>query len=227
MKNALSAENILQALRDKDIVQLETWLEQGLPVSWKDEAGNTLLHAAAAFGDAGFAQKLLQKGALTAAFNNLDETPADIARQWGHDNLLPLLETSPQEPQSFSSLKEIRILSTKIQSCAFHMIVKRGGAKTLLDLAARDAGGFCAEDFLRPGKTGETALLEICRQGKLKDLMTPALWQHDPAALEKLWQKVPAVFRTQVDFQGVVSAIYRQKIQTQSKPRPRLGLKRD
>ncbi|HBP53153.1 MAG TPA: hypothetical protein DD643_01820 [Synechococcus sp. UBA8638] len=62
----------------------------------EDAKANTLLHVAAANGHGAVAKLLLQAGASVTAQNNDNKTPADLARQHGHENLAQRLERVPQ-----------------------------------------------------------------------------------------------------------------------------------
>ena len=64
-------------------------------VGVEDAKANTLLHVAAANGHGAVANLLLQAGAAVTAQNNDNNTPADLARQHGHESLAQRLERIP------------------------------------------------------------------------------------------------------------------------------------
>ncbi len=67
-------------------------LSRPVPVNTKDSEGNTLLHAAAALGDARLVALLLSGGADARAANAAGCTPLACARLRGHDTVVTLLE---------------------------------------------------------------------------------------------------------------------------------------
>lgn len=65
-------------------------------VGREDGNDNTLLHVAAANGDAQIANLLLEAGASVTAKNNHNKTPVDLAHEHGHESLAQRLERVPQ-----------------------------------------------------------------------------------------------------------------------------------
>jgi len=66
-------------------------LDRGADVNGKQSGGWTLLHHAAQQDDREFAEALLARGADAAAKNDRDQTPADVARGTGHEELAEIL----------------------------------------------------------------------------------------------------------------------------------------
>jgi ankyrin repeat protein len=80
------------AARRWDLVM--TILEHGADVNSKQAGGWTALHHAAQQGDRDAASMLLSRGADREAVNDRDQTPADVARGLGHEDLVAVLSGS-------------------------------------------------------------------------------------------------------------------------------------
>ncbi len=226
MKEQPSDQDILAALEGKDALRIQAWVEQGLSPVWSDAAGNSLLHYAAAWGDAALAELLLKKKARADIVNALQETPEDTARIFGWDALgdrfakqarVERLSAPPAFP--FQSLDEIRRAFEKTGTNPLEEIIRVGHFDKVVALALKDPSGISSGDLLVRGANGESLLLKLCRTGQLPALMLPALWIKNVADFHTLWAEVPEHFRQQVDYTGFVGAMHRARLQNRNLPK--------
>ena len=107
-------------------------------VGRKDAKANTLLHVAAANGDAEIVNLLLQAGAAVTAQNNDNNTPVDLARQHGHESLAQRLERIPAllEAAAAGNVAQVETLLAAGVYVNTHQFPGRGLGPTPLHHAA-------------------------------------------------------------------------------------------
>lgn len=74
-----------------DVVATKMWIDRGVDVHRVDHRGNSALHFAALGGHAAVVDMLLAAKAPTEA-NDDDKTPAEVAREHGHDGVAELIQ---------------------------------------------------------------------------------------------------------------------------------------
>lgn len=225
-------KSIEQAISARDTATLSQLLEKGADANWKDAAGNTLMHHAARFGDLGLVALLQAKGASAFVFNAEGESPFDVAAVWGNDAVAKKIsegieaeiKAAAEKPViPYKTLQEIRDAS------AFYDLAKRGQFAQVTALAEKE-GGFVASDLLQRGPDGDTAAHKLVQLGQLGLLLKPALWIAKPEDFQKVWESVPANYRSAHDYTGFVSDLRQAKLQSYAKPKlpglkggPKLG----
>jgi ankyrin repeat protein len=210
------------ALKARDVVTLVRLLDKGLDANRTSAGGNSLLHAAARLGDISLVDKLLEKGANPLARNDRDETPWETAAAWGNTGAAQkiaarLPEGAPaarnnNEPIPYASLEEIRQKSAATGQSEFHALARQGRFAQVLVLAGKE--NLTAADLLERGKDGDTVLMTICQQGQLPLLVKAELWVKQPQEFQALWDKVPAHYRKEVDYDAFVGQLRQAKLKS-------------
>lgn len=221
-----SEKDIENALEREDVSALKGFVEAGLSPDWKDDAGNTLLHHAARFGDAGLINALLLKGAKPFALNDDLETPRDVAIIWGKTSAaaqiaapLALNREGATEKIAYSSLQEIRDISAQEGINHLYVLAKSGRFAQVAALAEKDARGLTAADLLAKGPNGDSVVLAIAQRGDLKEIMKPALWSSKPEEFHAVWQSVPAQYRKGLDYEAFIGVLRQDRIKSYGKPK--------
>lgn len=215
---------VKNALASNNADALSRLLDRGLDPNWKDGAGNTLLHHAARMGNQALVEKLAEKGAAFWSYNADGETPRDVAIVWGNDSVSALVtakmseQPAAEEQIPYKSLQEIRDASEKTGTSQFHFLAKRGQFAQVAALAEKD-GGFIASDLLGKGGDGDTAVMKVAQQGELDLLLNTALWLSQPTDFEKVWESVPANYKTEHDAVAFASDLRQAKLQSYAKPK--------
>ncbi len=220
-------KSIEQAISARDTAALAHMVDTGLDANWKDAAGNTLLHHAARFGDTDFINKLQAKGATAFVFNAAGDSPFDIAVMWGNDAAAARISSGLEaeikaaataKPITYKSIQEIRDASGKKGSSEFYTLAKNGQFPQVAALAEKD-GGFVASDLLGKGADGDTAALKLAQYGQLGLLLKPALWIAKPEDFQKVWDSVPANYRSTLDYTSFIAELRQAKLQSYAKPK--------
>ncbi|MCE9507460.1 MAG: ankyrin repeat domain-containing protein [Alphaproteobacteria bacterium] len=200
----------------------------GKDAQWMDKAGNSLLHLAAQSGDAGLVEACLKAGVKTLLYNKDGECARDVARIWGYDALAVVIDAgmkqeraaTPQPPLGYASLQEIRDQSAATGVNVFHALAAEGKFDQVAALAKKESDGFTAQDFLAAGADGDKAILKICQQGQLAELMKPELWVNSLGDFLSVWENVPKVYRKDMNVEAFMSRTRQLKLTSRAPKTP-------
>ena len=195
---------------------------------WTDAAGNSLLHFAARSGDAGLVEQCLKAGVKTLVYNKEGECARDVARIWGYDALVALIDaemkkervTTAQPPLGYASLQDIRDQSAVTGVNILYTLATEGKFDQVAVLAKKESDGFTAQDFLATGADGEKLILKICQQGQLPELMKPELWVNSLGDFLSVWENVPKIYRKDMNVEAFMSCTRQLKLTSRAPKTP-------
>lgn len=212
-----------------DGAALRGLLRDGLDPGWQDADGRRLLHYAAAWGDDALAADLLQRGAAANVQDRDGDTPADYAFGFANKALgKKLLDAARPDtaPLPYACLADIRAAGGVAGVTQFPHLVRTGRIDDLLALAAGDARGFEAADFLAAPRGGDSALFYLCQRGELQKIMQVPLWVKRPDVFFEIWAQVPKPYRAGLDAESFRAALQRAGMQSKGLGGGRGGLAR-
>lgn len=218
-------EKIIALLAARDVGALAVMLDKKqLNVSWKDAAGKTLLHFAAAFGDTDFAQKLLEKGAKTLTPSDDGALPIDTAQAWGHTAIVDMLKTqmaaeSRTLPFPYTSLDDIRQESARTGVSQFCRLAAQCLFDKVAALAEKDPEGFRVSDLMEKGENGETVIFRLCQRDGLKILLNSALFKGGAGIFTSAIEGLPREFLKQADVGGFLASFRQMSLKSRAKPK--------
>lgn len=226
-KPSFNDDTIADLIDARDTAGLLAALDAGLPPTWRDDAGRTLNHFAAAWNDEVTLRAFAARGVPLHSFDNNGRSPQDMARMMGHDGLAYRLakEQTPAAAADigYDSLGAIRKASQESLADVFNAIVLRGGLDQLVALARKDVNGFAASDFLGKDAEGDSTLLKICQRGDLGKIMDVAAWKERPEEFSKLWAQVPQKYQEGHDAESFIAAAQQARLQNFAMPDFKLG----
>ncbi|MCP3144670.1 ankyrin repeat domain-containing protein [Pyxidicoccus xibeiensis] len=88
------AVELTTAVSSGDATHMERLLDAGHDVNSRTSDNSTTLHAAAGYGRLDMVRRLLEKGADPLLEDDAGRTARDIARDWGHTDVVALLEVA-------------------------------------------------------------------------------------------------------------------------------------
>lgn len=192
---------------------------------WADEGGNTLLHYAVDTGDIALVQLCLDEGVSADACNKEDVSALDVARGWGHVDIVTLIDTAAKQqraaslrPLPYTSVQDIRDTSAATGKNIFFSLASRGLFDQVVALALKGSDTLTEADLLGKNNDGDTVILRICQQGQLPELLKPELWCKNLPDLLSVWQNVPKIYQEGIDISGFISRT-RQAFLRSIKPR--------
>lgn len=221
--NALLAEKPEERVYDG----ISSWIDAGIFDHWKDNAGRSLSHFAAAWGDDALIEKLQARSALVSIPDSQGLRPADIARAFGHDKIAEKLSAMHEEQNDtkktaapvYHSLQDIREAAKKTGENIFYEIASRREFEKVTCLASKDPEGLTAEDLLSQNKYGDTVLLALCRQGSIGLILQKSLWEGRSAVFDEIWTNIPDAYKKGADGGGILSQIRQGKVISRRPPR--------
>ncbi len=226
-----SDDTIADMIDARDTAGLTAALDAGLPPDWRDDAGRSLMHFAAAWNDASAMEDFAARGVALRTYDNNGRTPEDMARMMGHDGIAYKIAQklagntadSARMDTGFTSLADIRRASSENLSDTFNALVQQGKLEGIIALARKDAQGLAASDFTGRDADGDTTILKICQRGDLGKLMDVAAWKERPEEFRKLWSYVPQDYAAKHDADGFISGAHQARLQEYRQPDFRLG----
>jgi hypothetical protein len=216
-------EKIFAAFAESDAVGILNMVNQGVvPLDWRDDVGRTLLHYAAAFGMRNVAKGLVERGAPVLVFDDNGLRPRDVAMAFGYAGVLNVIWAQHdfeimhvEEKMPYDSLSAIR------DAGALEDMIRRGFLPQVCVLAATE--GFCADDFLCPGKFAPRVLDTLCQEDMLSMVMKPELWFHHSDDFEPVYAALPRPHRKKINPEPFRTAMRRTEMKSMTKPRLRGG----
>jgi len=189
---------------------------------WKDAKGNSLLHYAVQSGDKSLVDECIKKGTDPLAYNDDNETAADIAIIWGYNEIAEAINNQIKKamsqkiakPLTYKSLKDIRAKSRKTKKNIFYDLASKGLFYQIVELAEKNNEIFNLEDLISKGKDGDSVIFKICQRCQLEDLIKPHLWVNNISDISNAFNSLPKVYRDTVDFNSFLSKIRQVKIKS-------------
>lgn len=225
-----SDDTIADMIDARDGAGLVAALDAGLDAGWRDEAGRSLAHFAALWGETETLDAFIARGVSAVSFDAEGKTPEQLARAMGHDAAAYRLAKSgavaPSDAPVFASLADMRRAGFENLSDQFNHAVSRGGLAAVMTLARAAAGTadkLTAADLTAKGADGDSTLLKICQQGQLAQLFDTAVWKDSTDEFRKLWAAVPQDYAAQHDAEGFLAAVHRAQMENYVQPDFRLG----
>lgn len=227
-----SDENIADMIDARRGADLLAALDAGLDPRWTDEAGRSLAHFAALWGETETVAAFVARGVPAVSYDADGRTPEQLARAMGHDAAayrLAALAVSAVRAETalpFGSLADMRRASFENLSDQFNHAVSRGGLAAVMTLARAAAGTpdkLTAGDLTARGADGDSTILKICQQGQLPLLMDVDVWKDAPDEFRKLWDAVPKDYAAAHDVDAFMAAAHRAQLESYVQPDFRLG----
>ena len=189
---------------------------------WHAPDGSSLLHYAAQLGDRFLINECLNNGIKARQYNKDNESAADIAIAWGHDQIAAMLNDQIKQEKALSSviplpykyLQEIRDKAQKNHINIFYNLAAQGQFDQVASLAIKNNEAFNAADLNSQGQDGDSVIFKICQRGQLKDLIIPALWVNNIGEINSIFQSLPKTYRDSVDFETFLSQTRQERLKS-------------
>lgn len=220
---------ILTALAAPSTQDLIALINKGHGLEWRDDAGKTLLHLAAARGHEDVVSALLQSGADVFARDNNGDTPRDLALIMGHRRAAQITGEVMQaardplaaQPLPFNNLDALRgrdqqdftqNLFNAAQTGRFAQVVAFARAAQ-----AQGQESLRVEDLTAQAQPGCSILLKLCETGQARLLLDPVLWAGQGGAFHAAWKDLPKAYTKDLPYDRFRTALQQQMIRAFNK----------